>query len=676
MRKKLKINTIINQCEAKFCYLKFSSRFLCVLVFLLITASTTAQLRVYPLPQSADHLPSKSKSKNSIARTQELNPRSLPFWDDFSWTPVDKIGDTVANYPVDSLWLNNYTIQINSGLGLNPPSINVATFNGLDSAQLPYSDQAVSNGFRDSLVSQPIKLDEVDAAERNSVYLSFFYQWYGNGEPPDPNDYLRVEFKNDQGVWENVMTIQTLSSFTNDKFYDTLLKVDGDRFFHESFQFRFKNYGRLSGPYDTWNLDYIYLNKNRTADDRYLPDRTIVSTLTNLFSGYRAIPYEHFINSGTDPATSPQFDVFNVQNDISTLSYLTTGTFVHYKDSLPSIPYEVVLGDGNTSPIDGNTGIILRHEKKTVTLEHIPQRMEALQFDPDADSVSVSLKVQLFTGDTFNPETGEFANDYDPAKYQPLDFRSNDTIRADYFLRDYYAYDDGFAEYAVGLTAFGNRAAYLFDMLQTDPDTLIGFDIYYPDYGITNTLNVDFTIYNDVDGLPGTALYTLPSYTITRNGLNKFKKIRFVDTKLLVEGKFYIGWKAPVGGTLKVGLDTNNDSGAKLYVNTNGSWYQNTDVIGAVMIRPVFGGGGDIIAGIPEEKIQSAIFPNPNQGDFFIPARVDIVYISSVTGQRIPFTAKSEGENQKVILSAPSPGLYILRLHKDGQFFSSKIVVR
>ena len=91
------------------------------------------------------------------------------------------------------------------------------------------------------------------------------------------------------------MTIRTISSFQKDEFYDTLLKVDGDRFFHENFQFRFMNYGRLSGPYDTWNIDYVYLNKNRTPNDRYLPDRTIISSLTNLFNDYRAVPYDHFL---------------------------------------------------------------------------------------------------------------------------------------------------------------------------------------------------------------------------------------------------------------------------------------------------------------------------------------------------------------------------------------------
>jgi hypothetical protein len=651
---------------------------LLLIIFLLFAPTAMAQLKVYPLPGPAEHNTSKSKSKKSIARTQELTPRSLPFWDDFSWTAIDNRGNAAANYPVDSLWVNNYKVWINNGLGLNPPSQNVATLNGLDSAEYsPYSDQSIATGFRDTLVSQPIKLDEVASADRNSVYLSFFYQWSGNGEPPDANDYLRVDFKNDQGAWESVMTIRTTDTFQNNEFYDTLVKVDGDRFFHEAFQFRFMNYGRLSGPYDTWNIDYVYLNKNRTANDNYLPDRTIMSSLTNLFNDYRAVPYGHFkdqILLGQNPISSPTYDVFNVQNDTSTLSYSTQGTFINFKDSAATITIIDTLGNAGTSPIDGITGIIYSRERKTVTLEHVPDGNDPTQFDPEADSVAVSLKVQLFTGDTFNPKTGDFANDYNPAKYQPLDFRSNDTIRADYWLKDYYAYDDGLADYSVALTAFGNRAAYLFEMLTPEPDTLVGFDIYYPDYGVPSNLTVDFTVYNDADGLPGIPLYTLPSYSISRIGSNKFEKIRFGE-QFLVRNKFYIGWKAPVGGTFKVGLDTNNDSGAKLFVNTNGSWFQSTDIAGAVMIRPVFG-GGEIITGIPEEELQSQIYPNPNDGDFFVPRDFKIISISNLAGQTINYSVTDHGEHQRVNLSTASAGLYILRLQKHEQLFSSKIVIR
>ena len=75
-----------------------------------------AQLKVYPLPGPAGSV-KKTKTKSSVARTQELLPRSLPFWDDFSWTNTAGLKDS-ADYPVDSLWVNNYTV-------LNPGAVGV-----------------------------------------------------------------------------------------------------------------------------------------------------------------------------------------------------------------------------------------------------------------------------------------------------------------------------------------------------------------------------------------------------------------------------------------------------------------------------------------------------------------------------------------------------------------------
>src|SRR5688572_33301272 len=88
-----------------------------------------SQLKVYPGPQAGK--PSSSiKKSSSAARTKSLTKRSLPFWDDFSFTPVNDTLVALSNYPVDSLWVNNSTVWINNGMAINPPSLNVATFDG------------------------------------------------------------------------------------------------------------------------------------------------------------------------------------------------------------------------------------------------------------------------------------------------------------------------------------------------------------------------------------------------------------------------------------------------------------------------------------------------------------------------------------------------------------------
>lgn len=558
-------------------------------------------------------------------------------------------------------------------MGINPPSINVATFDGLDSAFLSYSDQVLTNGLRDSLVSQGIKLGEPDVtvAERNSVYLSFFYQWQGNGEAPDPTDYLRVEFKNDLGEWETVMTIFPKSSFNRTEFYDTLIKVDGDRFFHDTFQFRFKNYGRLSGPYDTWNIDYVYLNKNRNVNDSDFPDQAIASTLTSLFNKYQSIPYHHFLDSNS--LTSPKFDVFNGLDEFTDLTYLTEGTFLNYVGDQVHETFNSNLGGLDTSAInDDGSGIIFPLEKRTVTLEYIPDANDTTQFRQSADSVLIKLKVKLFTGDTFDPKTGGLANDYD-LNYLPIDFRCNDTINARYFLKDYYAYDDGIAEYAAGLTQAGNRAALLFEMLTSNADTLVGIDIYVPDYGLSSNLTADFYVYKDEEGKPGDILYSIPSFSVQRKGLNTFQRIRILEP-FLVETKFYVGWKAPVGGTLKVGLDISNNAGDKIFVNTNGTWSQNADIAGSLMIRPVFGSGA-IVTGLPEEQPELSVFPNPNAGEFYVRGKFDTIHILSITGQSIPFKVQEVGSDQKILLQDVAAGLYILKIQQGNKIRTEKIII-
>jgi hypothetical protein len=600
--------------------------------------------------------------------------RSLPFWDDFSFTPINDTSVALSNYPVDSLWVNNKTVWINNGLAINPPSVNVATFDGLDSAFLPYSELVLTNGLRDSLVSQGIILDEseVSITERNSVFLSFSYQWQGNGEAPDAVDYLSVEFKNNTGDWETVLSIYPKASFNRDEFYDTLVKVDGDRFFHDMFQFRFRNYGRLSGPYDTWNLDYVYLNKNRTPDDTDSPDQAIATPLTSLFGKYRSIPYHQFLEN--DGLTAPTYVVSNNLDEFTDLSYITEGTFRNYINDSFTDTFYSNLGGSDTSAINENgSGIIFPLEQRTVKLEYLPNPADPGQFDPSADSVLFNLKVKLFTGDTFDPKTGDFANDYD-LNYVPIDFRANDTVNVSYFLKDYYAYDDGIAEYSAGLTQAGNRAAYLFEMLTALPDTLVGIDFYVPDYGLSSNMTTDFYVYNDNGGIPGDILYVIPSFAIQRKGLNKFQRIRILEP-FLVENKFYIAWKAPVGPTLKIGLDVSSDSGDKIFVNTNGTWVQNTDITGSLMIRPVFG-SADIITGVEEELSGIKVYPNPNAGEFFVKGEFDQLHITTVTGLPVVFTLQGSETDHRINLQNASSGLYILRIQKGDTIHTAKVIVK
>ena len=140
-----------------------------------------AQIEEFPLPIVQGH---QYRIKNDSL------PINLPLWDDFSNS--NRFTDT-------TFWVSNTAIFINSGIGKNPPTLNVATLDGWDAHGIPYSQDPLFTGAADSLVSRPIRLNDVPVSNRGSVFLSFFYQFEGNGDKPNATDSLVLQFKRNDG---------------------------------------------------------------------------------------------------------------------------------------------------------------------------------------------------------------------------------------------------------------------------------------------------------------------------------------------------------------------------------------------------------------------------------------------------------------------------------------------
>jgi hypothetical protein len=99
---------------------------------------------------------SSHPKSNTTARTN-ATAILLPFWDDFSYT------DTLG-YVDENRWMFGKSAFLNSGVGILPPSKNVATLDGVDSLGKPYNlNNNLAKGLADKLVSVPIQLDQVAA---------------------------------------------------------------------------------------------------------------------------------------------------------------------------------------------------------------------------------------------------------------------------------------------------------------------------------------------------------------------------------------------------------------------------------------------------------------------------------------------------------------------------------
>jgi len=627
------------------------------LFFVTLSYSGYSQLKLQPV-QRKYATPATVRKDHPAARTQAV--LSLPFWDDFSFTPVDDPKDTTANYPLTDLWVDSYSTWISSAIGLNAPTRNVASFDALDSAGRPYSNETLQTGYADQLVSQPINMASV--ADQNTVFLSFFYQSQGNGEPPDPKDYLQLDVRNESKQWETLMTIRPRESHDPGVFYDTIVQIAGNRFFHDSLQFRFRNFGRLSGPFDSWNIDYVYLNDNRSANDLSFPDRAVASTISPLFGRYTAIPIQHFFENKI--LSEVEFDVKNLKNAASLISvdYELRGKFINYDDGSANEVEALVVTGGVRTPTNG---IMEPLERLRVHTHILP---DTNLFLPGADSIDVVYTAHVLSNDN---------DDVDAPDFAPLDFRINDTTSARFHLNNYYAYDDGSAEFSAILTQAGNRAAVAFDLATSQKDTLAGFDIYIPPFGLSGITTADFAIYQDSAGVPK-QIYLIASRTIQRLRINEFQRIRIqLEEAVSVSGRFYIGWKAPVSGVLPVGVDYSNNTSDRIFEFVDGQWRTADAIKGSLMIRPLFGKGvNGPVTGIPEPLAGISVYPNPSRGEFHIEGNAMIMGITSITGQPVPFTVEHHHAEQKtIILRDASPGMYLLKLRQGRHLGTKKIII-
>jgi hypothetical protein len=304
-------------------------------------------------------------------------------------------------------------------------------------------------------------------------------------------------------------------------------------------------------------------------------------------------------------------------------------------------------------------------EKRKIVTDIVP---DISNFDSNADSLIIRYTVTLQADDTIR------------ADFSDIDFRFNDTLNTSYTLTDYYAYDDGIAEYAVGLTENGNVAAYRFVMLTPDPDTINGVYVHFPNSYGTFASTVTFYVWNNHNGRPGDLLLE-EVVNVQRNNNNTFKAFDFKPAAI-VRDTFFIGWQQPSSGRVLIGLDASNDTGEHIYINNAGllnpnTWTQNVLIKGSLMIRPRFGLGDTQTSTESERHNRVFIYPNPNRGEFLVDGEVTRIQIFTTSGYPIAFDAFQEEKNKTRIRMAHTlPGLYMVRYFDGDSFQSQKIIIQ
>lgn len=605
-----------------------------------------------------------------------INLTRVRFLDDFS-----KPGP----FPDTAYWLNN-SVYINRGYPKAPPTIGVATFDGVNQYGYPYDFLADpgSSGKADTLLSKMIRLDSL--APVDSLYFSFYYQPQGRGNSPESADSLILEFK--KLVYDTVTLVDTIATIHLGPFHDSLviirplttfsyyvwehmwahngyplgttdstwhlvmLPITDTSFFKKDFQFRFTNWATLSGAGDQWNIDYVYLNRNRNAFDTLFQDVSFVYDAPSLLKPYTAMPWRQYDTSFIDTSLN-----IVLRNDFYT-NWMAHQANVALNHSVYDVSGSSFLSQSAT--INDN---VLPYD----TIRYYTYRAGGLPLIPGNMS---GPRDYIFTS-TLNTTP-----DFD---------RNNDTLRRTQSFGNYYSYDDGSAE--EGFAILGSQSAELaVQFTLQKPDTLRDIDIYFDPLWTDESLyTFNLKVWANGGGQPGALLFTdtavSPAYTTWFSGPNNFIRYKLSSPMYLTPQTFYVGYAQNTVQGLNVGVDKNTNSQYQIFytIDGGGTWY-NSPYQGSVMIHPVFGTLRELdnVNTIPENKTDFSIYPNPANDRLFLNYKSTVTSaqlsysVIDVYGRTILHDKLSNAES--IDISMLSEGVYFIQIVNDKTVSTNKFI--
>ncbi len=554
------------------------------------------------------------------------------------------------------IWVDKYACR-NSRYAINPPTVGVATFDGLNENGYPYDFTSVGApyGEADFLTSKPINMA---GHESSTTVLSFFYQPTGLGEVPEIEDSLVVElWAPDSSEWFYFASFAN-TGLQEDTFYYAHLEIPQTdlQYYKDGFRFRFKNYGSLAGNLDHWHIDYVYLN-DRPLSDSIFADVAFQYESYGILNDYTSMPWKHYKWDPDFYTVDTSYMVVNNMNNIT--ENLFEGTAQMYTK------FEGVKLDSIAFSDAGNPNIAAGIFKDVI--------YPKIGFELDTSVNDTCATFQI----CHSIETDN----------APL-LQLNDTVTYDQVLSNYYAYDDGSAEWAWGIWGSGAFVAYQYDVMQADSIRSIMIH-WAPSVEDVSQKLIRLTIWEDDGaGKPGSIIYQTPAlhgespiYSNDKNGfVEYFLKDASGNDGLRVEvnGTYYIGWAKSDPDVLNIGFDRNRDNSDRIFYNT-GSFWTNTGFDGSLMMRPVFVSDKDGFLSVNEptlEEIDFTVYPNPTEGQLrvAVESAYDYTYaIQDLNGRMLQTGNATDVINTDSFVA----GMYIITLKKyDGTTASRKFLKR
>jgi hypothetical protein len=546
----------------------------------------------------------------SAKKSSEAVLLELPFFDDFSNNSLQ--ADT-------GRWSDAFAF-VNNNFCDNPLTNGVATLDALDEVGAIYSRATLDpNTFiADTLSSHPINLAYPAS---DSIYFSFLYQPGGICDLPEGQDSLMVDFfASDSSDWINVWRVPGSELHP---FKHVMIPVTEDRYLNNEFRFRFRNRASLPrnnempdkrSNVDYWHVDYVRLDRNRTAADTVL----------------------------IEPFVSAQY-----RNNDSIARNVTRSLTIEE-------PFY-----GESELIGTPTAQDIAAFDETVVDFAFPYNLDFNR----GDSALIRFKVALRT-DEFDPKINDtLIHDQLFRDYYAYD---DGTAEAGYGLRG-----DGTEYGMVAIRHFSYEA----DMLG---GVYIYFNQVYDSLNLKQyTFNlmvwsdsdgVPGTIIWDDDRIHK------PQYAPNYTG---FVKYEFTEP-VSVNGPFYVGWRQYKPYMLNMGLDKNRvPDSPVMYFNT-GSWKTSEAPGMVMFRPYLYeiSTGFDQEKQVHFSPLN--IYPNPASERIFLQVPLGFegeeipIYIFDTSGRQLH---QSVLRSNELDVSGLAPGLYYIRALMAGEIYYSKVLI-
>lgn len=447
--------------------------------------------------------------------------------------------------------------------------------------------------------------------------------------------------------WQNVWSVPGMSfnafreQYGSD-FKQVMIPIIENHFFNPGFKVRFFNYGSVSGTYqeaggnvDQWNVDFIYLNRNRTKSDTSYPMVSFSGRAPSFLKRYESMPYKQYLAA---PSTAIKE---TISLKITNLSSETLQTRYRYVVDQAGGPQSFSWDGGICALASFAQNGYQQCNNECGAKHACPEvaSLFALEFGQD----SASFLIRHYISDALES----------PNLIDSLVFRQG--------FYNYFAYDDGTPEAGYSIQPNGAFVAMQFNMIV--PDTLYAVQMLFNRTNDENTSKYfDLMVWTDRNGQPGDVIYRKirqhPEYKDVRYGFTTY----VLDEPLALNGNFYVGFMRE-SGTVSYGFDRVNDSRKYLFYNTDGVW-TNSQIEGTLMIRAVTGKGS--ILGQPElpaNENSLRVLPNPASHQIRLEIadpgiRLATMQIFDFTGRVVMLTPYSN----TLDVSQLSPGIYFISI--------------